>query len=151
MTEELTVDPENYIDVRYSKLYTGMNIVLALVFLAVATIYILGHQDDLLKFPGILFPVVYIIAGLLFLAGAITLRSRRYLRLDKKNKTLLVYGLFGPWSRKYPFDFMFFAGEKFHIDHGGKKLRLPILKYTCDKSDLNNFLKELSDFNLKNT
>ena len=140
-----TTHPESYIDVRYSKFYTIITILLSLVFLFLAVEDIISLKQEIFKGSNFVFPSTFILMGLLFFFSGITLRNRRYLRLDKKNKILMVFGIIGPWSSKYPYDSIYIAGEKFYIEKNGVKKKIGFLKYTCDKNDLKSLMLALKE------
>ena len=140
---------ENLQEVRYSKSYALITIFLSLVFLTMAILKTGSAKTESFRTVEILYIFFYGVVGLVILYAGITLRSRRYLRLDKENKTLMVFGIIGPWSRKYPFDFMYYAGEKFYIERKGEKRKVYIMRSTCDRIDLKSFIKQVHSLNQK--
>ena len=133
-----------HIDVRYSKFYVIIVILLSLVFLALAADDIISLKQEIFQGTNFLIPFLYLVAGSLFFLSGITLRKRRYLRLDRENKTFMVFGTIGSWSRKYPYDSIHFASGRIHLEKSGKKKELGFMKFTCDKDDLQAFIKALS-------
>jgi hypothetical protein len=137
----------SYVDVRYSKFYAFTLILLSLVFFALVVDECITLRRELFQGSNFVVPSIYLLLGLLFLISGITLRNRRYLRLDLNNKVLMVFGTVGSWSRKYPYDSIYLAGEKFYLEKEGRRRKMGFLKYTCDKTDLHSLalaLKELS-------
>lgn len=138
-----TANQEHLIDVRYSKFYTVFTIVLSLLFFTLAWLEIRSRWGGPFSVFEIIWLSGFFVIGLIILYSGITLRTRRYLRLDNKNNILRVYGIIGSWSRKHPFDTIYQSDSKVYIEKDGKKKWINILNYASDRSDLNRFLQHL--------
>jgi len=135
MKNENALDLEKYTDVRYNKVYSIFVIILAILFIILAIFF---------SMPSIVFVIVFLIIGLLLLFAGITLRGRKYLRLDKQNQIVMIFGIIGSFARKYPYDRIYLEGKKLYIEKSGKKKILNIMQYACDKRDFNTFIKEIT-------
>lgn len=128
---------ESYIDVRFSKFYAAIIIFMSLIPLFFAVEKIISQKQEIFQGTNFIFPAIGIVLGLLFFFMGISMSKRRYFRLDMGNKILIVYSGVGSWwSSKYPYDSIYLAGEKFHIEKEGVKKKVGLLKYTCNKDDL---------------
>jgi hypothetical protein len=138
MKNRIDTDLGKYTDVRYSKYYSSLMILLATIFISLGIISFLSEHF-------VIFQIFFIIVGLIMLIAGITLRVRKYLRLDKQNQTLMVFGTIGSLSvRIYPYDRIYLEGKKLYFEKNGKKKRLYIVRHYCDKGDFNTFIKEIT-------
>ena len=135
-------DMETYTDVRYSKIYSGLVILLAALFIILAIISFLSKLSLILLIVSI---IVFFIGGLILLFAGITLRGRKYFRLDKQNQTVMIFGIIGSlFAREYPYDRIYLEGKELYIEKNSKKKLLGIVQYRCDKEDFSAFIKEIT-------
>ena len=136
-------DPGSCIDVRYSKLYAGTMLLLAVAPLIVAVNKITSLKQDVFQDTNFIVPAIAILLVIFVVYVSITLPKRRCIRLDKGNKVLMIFDVIGSWSRKYPYDSIYITGEKFHIEKDGVKKKVGFLKYTCNNDDLRSLVKTI--------
>jgi len=148
MTAKISNTSESHIDVRFSKLYAIIIILLSHAPLVFAVQQIISLKKDLFQGSNFIIPLVAILVGLLIIFTGISQPNRWYLRLDRVNKMLMVsYGI-SSWSKKHPYDSICFTGGKFHIEKSGVKKKIGFVKFTSNRDDLKSLvlaLKESSD------
>jgi phosphoglycerol transferase MdoB-like AlkP superfamily enzyme len=143
MDPEQTSERTAFQEVRYSVFYMVLTIILALLFIAMALLKLRSGWGGSFSVFQIILLSLLLALGILVLYAGITLRTRRYFRLDLSHKILQVYGVIGPTSRKIPFDRIYLENEDFFIEKDGRRRKLQIMKYACDKGDLQALIKAL--------
>jgi len=148
MEKERSSHSENYIDIRYNKIYIGFTALLAIIFF---TILFISKDDDgtsiLISLSqnrswGFYF---IIIVCLIFLGQIIfALGGARYVRLDKQAKKVIVYGSFFIPAWKYKFERLFFKGKGLYREINGKIKFINIIYFQCRKDDFEAFVNEIN-------
>ena len=85
MMATTTTSSESCIDVRFSKLYAIIVMLMSVAPLIVAVDTIISLKQELFQGSNFIIPSLAILLGLLIFFAGITLQNRRYLRLDKEN------------------------------------------------------------------
>jgi TctA family transporter len=136
-------DPSNCIDVRYSKSYS-ITILLIAIFIII-TFFI--TFDKTMRQDDLVIHIIMVCAGVFFLLiGIDSLIGKKYFRLDKNNKQIIVYeGI--PFtsfiSRKRNFDKIYANEKGIYLETNGRKKRLNISPSVCNKADFEVFKKEV--------
>jgi hypothetical protein len=140
MKNNKTLNDKNTVDVRYKASYA-----IFIVFIALFVFIIPALSDfDITSLWKLIFLyIIRLIAGLIFLFGGINiLTGRKYFGLDKKNKMLIAYGMIFSSSEK-SFDRIHIETDKIYIEVKGKKKKLNIAPWICNKSDFDLIRKEI--------
>jgi hypothetical protein len=87
----------------------------------------------------------FLILPLLFIVQAIgALSGSKYVRLNKKSKTIIIYGPYGFVVRKYKFDRLFFKDKELYREVEGRDKFINLMRYQCRKNDLEAFIVEVN-------
>lgn len=147
MTAKTSNSSESHIDVRFSKFYAIIIILLSHAPLVYGGQQIISLKQAFFQGSNFILPSIAILVGLLIILTGVSRPKRWYLRLDRDKKMLIVsYGI-SSWSKKYPYDSIFFTGGKFHIQKSGVKQKIGFVKFACNRNDLKSLdltLKESS-------
>ncbi len=136
MKKDSISEPGIFVDIRFSR---GFSIILFIVAAIMLILYIRGKQQEW-------YDHLYLISALvLFINGISPYLSRRYVRLDKSNKKVNIYTVFGIVARAYKYDRLFFREMSLYREIGGKTRFINILRSQCVKDDFNNFVKEVNN------
>jgi len=143
MTENTSNSSESHIDVRFSKFFAIIIILLSHAPLIFGLQQIMSLKQEFFQGTNFIIPSIAILAGLLIIITGISHPKRWHLRLDRNNKILLVsYGI-SSWSKKHPYDSISFAGRKFHIEKSGVRKKIGLVKYTFNRKDLKSLVLAL--------
>ncbi|TFH26379.1 MAG: hypothetical protein E4H10_07165 [Bacteroidia bacterium] len=136
MTANTSNSSESHIDVRFSKFYAIIIILLSHAPLIFAAQQIISLKQEFFLGSNFIIPSIAILVGLLIILTGLSQPNRWHFRLDRDNKMLMVsYGI-SSWSKKYPYDSISFAGGKFHIEISGVEKKIGFVKFTCNRNDL---------------
>jgi hypothetical protein len=80
--------------------------------------------------------ILIIICGLPYLFGD-------YFTLDRQNKKLVLFALFGPKKWEFPFDKISAEDKKIYAELKGVKRRLPVYKMVAQADDWKKLINEL--------
>jgi hypothetical protein len=145
MKDDTSNSSESHIDVRFSKFFAIIIILMSHAPLIFALEQIISLKREIFQGTNFIVPSIAILVGLLFILTGISHPNRWHFRLDRDNRMLMVsYGI-GSWSKKYPYDTIFYAGEKFHIERSGVKKTIGLMKFFCNKRDLNLLVLALDE------
>jgi hypothetical protein len=130
--------------VRFSKFYAIIIILLSHAPLIYAVQQIIALRREFFQDFNFIVPSIAFLLGLLIIAIGMSRPKRWYLRLDRNNKMLIVsYGI-GPWSKKHPYDSIYFARDKFHVEKNGEKQKIIFVKLACNRNDLKYLVATLT-------
>jgi len=136
MTAQTSIGSESSVNVRFSRLFAVVIILLSHAPLVFALQQIISLKREIFQEWNFLVPAIALLVGLLIIAAGMSQPKRWYLRLDRDQKMLLVsYGI-GSWSKKHPYDSICFDGEKLYIERNEVKRRIGFLKLACNRKDL---------------
>ena len=85
-----------------------------------------------------------ILSIILMIHGIYTLLRNKYVRLDKKNKTVKVYDTPVFWARKYKYDRLFFTDKKLYSEIEGKTEFINIQRFQCRNEDFEALIEEVN-------
>ena len=124
------------IDVRYSKRH-WISMFIAAAFFLILPIMV-GYHD--------LFWLIYAIVFILIFAGQglYALKGGKSMRLDRKNKILYKYIVYGLASWKYKYDRLFFRGRLLYREINGKTKFIEIRSMDYNKDDLEVLISEIN-------
>ena len=122
--------------IRVNILYTVCVVIIA-IFMAVVFIIKAKEKDWYSYLPLLVFALLFLIQGIYSLKGS------KYVGLDKQNKKVIIYGLFGIAMRKYKYDRLFFKGKELYREIDGETKFINIARYQCRKYDLEAFVVEV--------
>jgi hypothetical protein len=135
----------HYTQVRYSKALVPAAIIFALVIIC-----IILFTKTLNSYAPFLWLVV---AALLLLQAMLVAGGQKYLRLDIRNKILLLDGRISivdgklKYYQKINFDHIYFKGEgifrSLYIEVNGRKKYISMSKYICNRSDYAIFYNDI--------
>jgi|WetSurMetagenome_2_1015567.scaffolds.fasta_scaffold00935_16 hypothetical protein len=126
---------EKYIDVRYNLIYSILMILFGIAFVVWA---LWPDQDAFDKYYFLIFGLLLLVQGLYAISGG---RYFRYKPIDKK---IVFIGLFVLISRSVKFDKLFFRGKELYRVINGKARYINLLRYQCNKKDLENLFQEIN-------
>ncbi len=130
----------SYTEIRYGKWYAILTICLGILLIALAILNYFNSFGD----HSIVITLFFLIGGLIILLPGITLINKTYVRIDKENQIVTIFGITRFFARKYPYDKIYLEEKKFYIERNDKKKFLDILHYACNREDLNDFIKEIA-------
>lgn len=137
------INSESHMHVRFSKIYGIIITLLSHAPLIFALQQIIALQKDFFQDSNYIIPSAAFLLGLLIIAMGISHPTRWYLRLDRDKKMLMVSRGIPFWSRKYPYDSLYFSADKLHLEKNGLKKTIGFMKFNCNKNDLNSFATAL--------
>lgn len=126
----------SHIDVRFSKIYAIIIILLSHAPLIFALQQIIALRRDFFQGLNFIVPSIAFLLGLLIIATGISHPTRWYLRLDRDKKLLLLSRGIRSWAKKHPYDSIYFSGDKFHLEKNGLKKTIGFMKFNCNRNDL---------------
>jgi hypothetical protein len=144
MTANTSIRSVSYIDVRFSKFFSIIIILLSHAPLVFGGQQIFSLKQEFFQGSNFIIPSIAILVGLLIIAMGVSHPKRWYLRLDRDNKMLMVSYSIGSWSKKHPYDSIYFAREKFHIEKNGEKKKIRFMKLACNRNDLKSLIATLT-------
>jgi hypothetical protein len=137
---------ESQMDVRFSRFFAIMIILLSHAPLIFAVEQILSLRRDFFRDLNFIIPSLALMVGLLIILLGLSQPNRWYLRLDRDTKMLMVsYGI-GSRARKYPYGSIFLHSGKFHIEKDGLSNRVGFLRFICNSNDLKVLVSTLEEF-----
>jgi hypothetical protein len=123
-------------NIRFNILYPVCVIIIAILL---TVIFIRVKEKDWYNYiPLLVFALLFIIQAIYSLTGG------KYVGLDKQNKKVIIYGLFGIAVRKYKYDRLFFKGKELYREIDGKTKFINIMRSQCRKDDLEAFVVEVN-------
>ena len=145
MKAKLSDNSESHTDVRFSKFYAIIIILLSHAPLVYGGQQIISLKQEFFQGSNFIIPSIAILVGLLIILTGVSRPKRWYLRFDRDNKMLMVsYGI-SSWSKKYPYDSIFLDGRKVYIEKSGVKKKIGFVKFACNRNDLKSFFFALKE------
>ena len=145
MIANTSISPESSMDVRFSKIFAVVIILISHAPLVFAVQQIISLKQEIFQGWNFMIPAIALLVGLLIIATGMSQPKRWYLRLDRDKKVLMVsYGI-GSWSKKYPYDAIWFVDEKLHIEKSEVKRKIGFVKLACNRKDLKSLVLALKE------
>lgn len=136
---------KSHTDVRFSRFLGIIIILLSHAPLIYAVQQIIYLKGDFFQGTNFIFPTIAFVVGLFIIAAGMSHTKRRYLRIDRDSKMLMIsYGI-GSWSKKHPYDSIHFDGKIFQIEKNGVKKKIGFVKYACNRKDLKSLILNLKE------
>lgn len=135
----------SHMQVRFSKIYAFIFILLSHAPFVFALQQIVALKRDFFQDGNFIVPSIAFLLGFLIIAAGISHPTRWYLRLDRDKKLLLLSRGIRSWSKKHPYDTIFFSGDKFHLEKNGIKKTIGFMKFNCNKNDLKSMTAALKE------
>ena len=136
MTSTTGKNSESTMDVRFSKIYAILIILISHAPLVFAAQQIIALRKAFFQGTNFILPSIALLLGLLIVAAGMSQPKRWYLRLERDRKMLLISFGIGSWSKKHPYDSIQYTGKKFHIEKSGVKKKIGFVKPACNRKDL---------------
>jgi len=126
---------EGFINVKFNLTYSVLMILFGIVFV----IWALWPDRDLfLKY-------YFLVLGLIVLAhGIYAISGGRYFRYFPEDKKIVFSGLFMIIGRTVKFDKLFIKGKDLYRVINGKVRYINLIKYQCNKKDLDILFQEIN-------
>jgi hypothetical protein len=126
---------QSFTDIRFNIFYSVCTIIIAIILVAI--FFTQKENDWYYEF--------FLILALLFLIqGIYGLTISRYVRLDKENKLVKIYTLYGFAARTYKYERLFFKDNELYREYDGKQKMINILRFQCRKKDYETFVEEVN-------
>lgn len=136
---------KSHIDVRFSRFFGFLIIMISHAPLVYAAQQMIALRGEFFQDLNFVLPGIVMALGLIIIALGMSHTKKWYLRIDRDKKILMVsYGI-GSWSKKHPYDSIYYDGKKFEIEQSGAKKMVGFWNYACNRKDLKSLIPALKE------